>query len=101
MAGAEALPMMHHHGGELVEEVFWGCGGGAPGGGAGAGQAAGGGVPVAVGLHVQQLVEAHVHADLLPVVPPRPPEGPITSSRDFFYIFINPRSLPKKLSYLK
>lgn len=72
MARAEALPMMHHHGRELVQEVLWTRRAGAAG--AGAGHAFGRGLPAAVGLHVEKLVEGDVDADLLPVVPPRPPE---------------------------
>lgn len=75
MARAEALPMMHHHSGEVVEEVLGARRArGAGAAGIGAGHNFGRGLSAAVGLHVEQLVEAHVDADLLPVVPPRPPE---------------------------
>ena len=68
---AKALPMMHHHSGQLIQEVFgawWAWGGGAE-----AGWAFGGGVSAAVGLHVEKLVKADMNAYLLPVVAPRPP----------------------------
>lgn len=74
MAGAEALPMMHHHRRQVVQEVLGARRAGAAGTGAGRREFGGGGVPAAVRLHVEALVEADVHADLLPVVPPRPPE---------------------------
>lgn len=66
---------MHHHGGEFIEEVLGprrACG--ARAAGTGAGHTFGRGLPAAVGLHVEKLVEADVDSDLLPVVPPRPPE---------------------------
>lgn len=71
MAGAEAFPMMHHHGGQLVQEVL----GPRRARGTGAGHAPRRRLAAAVRLHVEQLVEADVHSDLLPVVPPRPPDG--------------------------
>lgn len=68
MAGAKALPMMHHHGRQVVQEVL-----GARRAGGAAGTGAGGRIAAAVRLHIEALVEADVHANLLPVVPPRPP----------------------------
>lgn len=62
MAWAEALPMMHNDGRQLVEEMLvaeW---------------RVGGGVFAAVRLHVQLLLELDVDADLLPVVTTRPPD---------------------------
>lgn len=70
VARTEALPMMHHHSGEVVEEVLW-ARRARRAGAAGSGE----GLSAAVRLHVENLVEAHVDADLLSVVPPRPPEG--------------------------
>lgn len=76
MARAEALPMMHHHSGEVVEEVLGARRArGAGAAGNGAGHTFGRGLEAAVGLHVEELVEADVDSDLLPVVPPRPPEA--------------------------
>lgn len=72
MARAEALPMMHHHSGQFVQEVFGARRTG--GGGTGAWRALGGGVSAAVWLHVEELVKADVDPDLLPVVSPRPPD---------------------------
>lgn len=76
MARAEALPMMHHHRRQVVQEVLgaW-RGGGAAGTGAGRRLLGGGRLPAAVRLHVEALVEADVHANLLAVISPRPPEG--------------------------
>lgn len=80
MARAKALPMMHHHSREFVEEVLWARrtrGAGTAGTGAGKvfRRRA---ISAAVRLHVQKLIETHVDSDLLPVVPPRPPGGWIT-----------------------
>lgn len=61
---------MHHHGGEVIQEVLW-ARRARRAGAAGSGE----GLSAAVRLHVENLVEAHVDADLLSVVPPRPPEG--------------------------
>lgn len=67
--------MMHHHGGQFVEEVLGARRArGAGAAGAGAGHAFGRRLPAAVRLHVEELVEADVDSDLLPVVPPRPPD---------------------------
>ena len=68
---------MHHHSGEFIEEVLgaWRARG-AGAAGTGAGHDFGRGLPAAVGLHVEELVEADVDPDLLPVVPPRPPDDP-------------------------
>ena len=76
VARAEALPVMHHHSGEVVEEVLGArrARGAGAAGAAGAGGAFGRGLAAAVRLHVEELVEADVDADLLPVVAPRPPE---------------------------
>lgn len=73
VAGTEAFPVMHHHRRQVVEEVLGARRAGAVGTGAGRREFGGWGVPAAVRLHVEALVEADVHADLLPVVPPRPP----------------------------
>lgn len=72
MARTKALPMMHHHSRKVIEEVLGARRAGAAG--TGAGHNFGRGLPAAVGLHVEKLVEANVDSDLLPVVPPRPPE---------------------------
>lgn len=75
VAGAKALPMMHHHGRELVKEVLRaGRAGGAGAAGTGVGHGFGWGFSAAVGLHVEELIEADVDSNLFPVVPPRPPE---------------------------
>jgi hypothetical protein len=72
VARAKALPMMHHHRGQFVQEVFGARG--ASGGGTGAWRALGGGVSAAVWLHVEELVKADVDPNLFPVVSPRPPD---------------------------
>lgn len=75
MARTKALPMMHHHSRKVIEEVLGARRArGAGAAGTGAGHNFGRGLPAAVGLHVEKLVEANVDSDLLPVVPPRPPE---------------------------
>lgn len=88
VAGAEALPMMHHYSGELIEEVLWAwwtCGAGAAG--TGAGQAFGWGFFAAVWFHVEKLVEADVNSDFLPVVPSRPPGNQSQQSFNDLKIF--------------
>lgn len=75
VARTKALPMMHHHSRKVIEEVLGARRArGAGAAGTGAGHNFGRGLPAAVGLHVEKLVEANVDSDLLPVVPPRPPE---------------------------
>lgn len=76
--------MMHHHSGEFVEEALRARRArGAGAAGTGAGDTFGRLLPAAVGLHVEKLVEADVDSDLLPVVPPGPPDGQSQSRESF------------------